>query len=48
MLQELQYTIEILPVNINKYIRFVEDIEKEIKLLKGWRKKDNKFKKSFK
>lgn len=48
MLQELQYTIEILPVNINKYIRFVEDIEKEIKLLKGWRKKDNKFKKAFK
>ena len=38
LLQELQYTIETLPVNINKYISFVEGIEKEIKLLKGWRR----------
>lgn len=43
LLQELQYTIEILPVDINKYANFVEDIEKEIALLKGWRKKGNKF-----
>ncbi len=42
LLQELQYTIEILPVNINKYEKFVEGIEKEIRLLRGWRKKDNK------
>ena len=34
LLQELQYTIETLPVNINKYISFIEGIEKEIKLLK--------------
>jgi len=47
LLQELQYTIETLPVNINKYISFVEGIEKEIKLLKGWRKGDNKHKKNF-
>jgi len=48
MLQELQYTIEILPVDIQKYVRFVDSINKEIHLLKGWRKADNKFKKQFK
>ena len=48
LLQELQYTIETLPVNINKYVRFIEGIEKEIRLLKGWRKKDNKFKEMLK
>ena len=47
LLQELQYTVETLPVDINKYARFVRDIEKEIQLLKGWRKSDNKFKKMF-
>ena len=47
LLQELQYTVEILPVDINKYIRFIEGIEKEIRLLRGWRKKDNKFKKGI-
>jgi len=48
LLQELQYTIEILPVNIEKYVRFVDGINKEINLLKGWRKAGNKFKKQFK
>lgn len=47
LLQELQYTVEILPVDVNKYARFIEGIEKEIALLKGWRKKDNKFKKGI-
>jgi hypothetical protein len=45
LLQELQYTIEILPVNIDKYVKFIDDINKEIVLLKSWRKSDNKFKK---
>lgn len=48
LLQELQYTIEILPVDIQKYVRFTDSINKEINLLKGWRKSDNKFKKQFK
>ena len=48
LLQELQYTIETLPVDIQKYIRFADSINKEINLLKGWRKADNKFKKQFK
>ena len=47
LLQELQYSIEVLPVDIEKYARFVEVIEKEIYLLKGWRKKDNKLKKGI-
>lgn len=47
LLQELQYTIEILPVDIKKYTRFIDGTNKEINLLKGWRKSDNKFKKMF-
>jgi len=47
LLQELQYTVEILPVDISKYAKFIEGIEKEIHLLKGWRKHDNKFKKGI-
>lgn len=45
--QELQYVIESLPVNINKYTPFAEAIQKEINLIKGWRKSDNKFKKAI-
>lgn len=42
--QELQYAIETLPVDVNKYLRFAEMIQTEINLIKGWRKSDNKFK----
>jgi len=42
--QELQYAIETLPVDVNTYTRFGESIQKEINLIKGWRKSDNKFK----
>ena len=48
LLQELQYTIETLPVDIQKYVRFTDSINKEINLLKGWRKSDSKYKKQFK
>ena len=41
--QELQYAIETLPVDVNKYLRFADMIQTEINLLKGWRKSDNKF-----
>lgn len=47
LLQELQYAIETLPVDIDKYLRFSDGIEKEISLIKGWRKSDNKFAKNF-
>lgn len=36
--QELQYAIETLPVDVNKYLRFADMIQTEINLLKGWRK----------
>ncbi|MCD8208136.1 MAG: hypothetical protein LUD72_09400 [Bacteroidales bacterium] len=45
LMQELQYIIETLPVNINKYTRFADMIQHEISLIKAWRKSDNKFKK---
>lgn len=45
--QELQYAIETLPVDVNKYLRFADMIQTEINLLKGWRKSDNKFKGNF-
>lgn len=40
--QELQYIIETLPVDINKYKRFALMIDHEINLIKGWRTADNK------
>lgn len=48
LVQELQYAIETLPVDVNAYLRFGQDIQKEIDLIKGWRKSDNKFKNLFK
>lgn len=45
--QELQYAIETLPVDVNKYTRFAEMIQTEVNLLKGWRKSDNKFKRAL-
>ena len=45
--QELQYAIETLPVDVNKYLRFADMIQTEIELIKGWRKADNKFKTSL-
>ena len=45
--QELQYAIETLPVDVNKYTRFADMIQTEINLFKGWRKSDNKFKRAI-
>ena len=47
LLQELQLVIDILPVDAEKYMRYVDMVEKEISLLKGWRKADNKKNKSM-
>ena len=43
LLQELDYAIQTLPVDINVYTRFAKSIKHEISLIKGWRKSDNKF-----
>lgn len=48
LVQELQYAIETLPVDVNVYLRFAEMIDKEITLIKAWRKSDNRFKKTIK
>ena len=45
LIQELQYSIETLPVKIDIYLQLSKDIENEINLIKSWRKSDNKFKK---
>jgi hypothetical protein len=47
LIQELQYIINTLPVDVNKYVRFSDAIQREINLIKGRRKSDNKFKKKF-
>ena len=42
LLQEFQFVIDVINVDVNKFMPYVELIEKEIALLKGWRKSDNK------
>ena len=42
MLQELQYIIEVLPVDVNAILRYVEMVDRETALLKGWRKANGK------
>ena len=48
LFQEMQYVIAIIPVDAEKYMRYVDMIEREIGLLKGWRKSDNKILKRIK
>lgn len=45
LLQVMQRIMVALPVNANKLLPFVDHIEKEIALLKGWRKANNKIRK---
>jgi hypothetical protein len=42
LLQEMQYCADILPVRLEKFLPYVDAIEFEIQLLKGWRKANNK------
>jgi hypothetical protein len=42
LLQEFLYCEDVLPVHISKFMPFVEKIEFEIALLRGWRKSNNK------
>ena len=42
LLQEMTFAIDILDVDAEKYMRYVDLIVVEISLLKGWRKADNK------
>lgn len=42
LLQEMHYCEDVLPVAVAKFIPYVEQIEFEIALLKGWRKANKK------
>lgn len=46
LVQELQYVIETLSVDINRYTRLADMVQEEINLIKGWRKSDNKFRRA--
>ena len=48
LLQEFLYCEDVLPVQVSKYMPFVERIEFEIALLKGWRKSNNKLEEKIK
>lgn len=47
LIQELQYVIMTLPVNVEKYENITNMIMHEQALIKGWRKADNKVRKSI-
>jgi len=47
LLQELNHIASVLPVDANNILRFVEMADREVALLKGWRKSDNKFFRRF-
>ncbi len=47
LLQEMQYIIYVCHPNAEKYMVYVDIIELEITLLKGWRKSDNKVAKNL-
>jgi hypothetical protein len=42
LLQEILYCEDVLPIKVSKFIPYIERIEFEISLLKGWRKANNK------
>jgi hypothetical protein len=42
LLQEMLYCEDVLPVKASKFMPYIEQIEFEIKLLKGWRKANKK------
>jgi hypothetical protein len=42
LLQEILYCEDVLPVKVSKFVPYIEQIEFEISLLKGWRKANNK------
>lgn len=48
LIQELQHIMTIIPVDVNKILPYVEKIDYEITLLKGWRKANSKILKRIK
>lgn len=48
LLQDLQYVMQILPIDVNKLLPYVDKVEFEIAVLKGWRKANGKIAKRIK
>jgi hypothetical protein len=42
LLQEILYCEDVLPVKVSKFVPYIEQVEFEISLLKGWRKANKK------
>jgi hypothetical protein len=42
LLQEMHYCEDVLPVHVSKFLPYVEAVEFEITLLKGWRKSNSR------
>ena len=47
IIQEMQYVIETLDVDVNKYLPYVDELDREVALLRGWRKSDNRLLKAI-
>lgn len=47
ILQEFQYILETLKIDINKYLIYVTAINEEIKLVRAWRQSDNRKRKAL-
>lgn len=47
ILQEFQYILETLGIDINKYMIYVTAINEEIQLIRGWRQADNQKRKAL-
>jgi hypothetical protein len=47
LIQELQYCTDVLPIKMEKLLPYIESVEFEIRLLKGWRKSTNEMAKKL-
>ena len=47
VLHEIQFIIESLGLDINKFERFSDLIGQQVSLIKNWRKSDNRFKREI-
>ena len=47
IVQELQYIMQSIPVNVNHYVTLAKDFLDYAELVKNWRRSDNRFKRQF-
>jgi hypothetical protein len=47
LLNEMQFCADVFPVKLEKFLPFVDKIDFEIALLRGWRKSTNRIQKKF-